>query len=62
MMLIQELFKEKMWTEEWCSLHFSSSTKLSDGKPMKGGDGRLTEKAIEKLKKKKTMEKLCVTM
>lgn len=30
----------------------SSSTKLSDGKPMKGRDGRLTKKAIEKLKKK----------
>lgn len=39
----------------------SSSTKLSDGKPMKVRDGRLTKKAIEKLKKK-TMEKLCVTM
>ena len=29
----------------------SSSTKLSDGKPMKVRDGRLTKKAIEKLKK-----------
>ena len=29
----------------------SSSTKLSNGKPMKGRDGRLTKKAIEKLKK-----------
>ena len=29
----------------------SSSTTLSDGKPMKGRDGRLTRKAIEKLKK-----------
>ena len=28
----------------------SSSTKLPDGKPMKGGDGRLTRKAIERLK------------
>ena len=38
----------------------SSSTKLSDGKPMKVRDGRLTKKAIKKLKK--TMEKLCETM
>ena len=37
-----------------------SSTKLSDGKPMKGRDGRLTKKAIEKLKK--IMGKLSVTM
>ena len=29
----------------------SSSTKLADGKPLKGRDGRLTKKAIEKLKK-----------